>query len=156
NENKRGLFQPTEEDVVIADETTAIAWLRQKLLKAPMRIGELRPHWMRATVKLTGEISTKLEQYLREHFWLDRQTNRWREPTDEERARMDTTERLQAQHDAARFLGGHLRRHPDDAELLAWIDHLYHSATLIEEEAVGLTDAAEENDLPEEAVKLYG
>jgi hypothetical protein len=153
--NKTDLFQAPEEEVVIEDEMTSIEWLRQKLSKTPMRIGELRPHWMRSTVKLTNDISTRLEQYLREHFWLDRQTRRWREPTEEERALMDTSERQQARHDAERFLAGHLRRHPNDDEILGWIDHLYHSATLIEEEAAGLSDSGEADDLPDEAVRLY-
>jgi hypothetical protein len=50
-----GLF-----DVEIKDETTALQWLRQHLTATPMRIGELRPHWMRATVKLTSDLSTRL------------------------------------------------------------------------------------------------
>src|SRR5260370_21304958 len=135
---------------------TSIEWLRQKRTETPMRIGELRPHWMRSTVKLTNDISIRLEQYLREHFWLDRQTRRWREPTEDERALMDTSERQQARQDAERFLSGHLRRHSNDEEILSWIDHLYHSATLIDEEAAGLSDTGAVDALPHEAVRLYG
>jgi DNA modification methylase len=152
---KGELFGTPEEELSILDETTAIAWLRQKLTKMPMRIGELRPHWMRATVKLTNDISTRLEQYLQDNFWLDRQTRRWREPTEEERALMDTSERQQARYEAARFLGGHLRRRPTDEEVLSWIEHLYHSATLIEEEAAGLSDTGEPDGVPDSAIRLY-
>jgi DNA modification methylase len=156
NGGPSGLFPAPDEEVTVQDETSAIEWLRQKLTKTPMRIGELRPHWMRATVKLTSDLSTRLDQYLREHFWLDRRTRRWREPTDEERALMDTSERQQARYDAERFLAGHLRRHPPDAEVLDWIEHLYRSASLIEEEAAGLSDTGVVEELPQEAAKLYG
>jgi hypothetical protein len=155
NGDKNELFEQPEEEATIQDETSAIAWLRQKLTTTPLRIGELRPHWMRATVKLTNDISTRLEQYLRDNFWLDRQTRRWREPTEEERALMDTSERQQARYEAERFLGGHLRRHPADEEVLSWIEHLYHSATLIEEEAAGLSDTGEADGVPDAAIRLY-
>lgn len=149
------LYQNPDEEVVIKDETTAIEWLRQRLSRTPMRIGELRPHWMRATVMLTGDISARLEQFLRDHFWLDRETRRWREPTEDERAQMDNIDRQRARDEAERFLAGTLRQHTSGEEILGWIEHLYASASLIEEEAVGLSDAGQETALPADAAKLY-
>jgi DNA modification methylase len=153
--NDGGLFSPYDVDVAVSDETTAIAWLTQRLGQTPMRIGELRPHWMRATVMLTSDISTRLDQYLLEHFWFDRKTHRWRIPTDEERAQMDDTERRQARFDAERYMAGTLRRHPADSEVLNWIEHLYHLASRMEEESLGLVENGQEAELPEEAATLY-
>jgi hypothetical protein len=146
-----GLF-----DVEIKDETTAVQWLRQRLIATPMRIGELRPYWMRATVKLTSDLSTRLERYLRENFWLDRATRRWRVPTEEELAQLHNLEQQRARHDAERFLADKLPARPADMEILGWIGHLYDTATFIEQEAVGLSDNGEEEPaLPEDAAKLY-
>lgn len=151
-----GMFASPDPDVAVRDEMTAIEWLRRRLLQTPMRIGELRPHWMRATVQLTDDISTRLEKYLQENFWLDRQTRKWREPSDEERKLLDNADRQRARHDAERFLHGSLQRHPADAEILDWIGHLYASATLFEEEAIGLSDSGEVTETPAEALGLYG
>src|SRR5262249_38718694 len=52
-----------EQEVEIKDETTAILWLRQRLTGAPVRFGELQPYWMKATGKLTTDLSTRLERY---------------------------------------------------------------------------------------------
>jgi hypothetical protein len=155
NGKKGLLFQPPDEDVVIQDETSAIAWLRQTLARTPMRIGELRPHWMKATVRLTGDLSTQLEQLLRENFWLDRATRRWRIPTAEELAELNDVERQRALHDVERFLEGRLSPPPKDAEVLGWIERLYDSAGRLEEEAKGLVDPGEEPALPDEAVGYY-
>jgi hypothetical protein len=150
------LYEIPDAEVVINDETTAVEWLRQRLSKTPMRIGELRPYWMRATVMLMGEISTRLEQFLRDHFWLDRETRRWREPAEEERAQMDNIDRLRARDEADRFLAGALRHHPSGEEILGWIEHLYASASLIEEEAIGLSDTGQNVGLHPDAAKIYG
>lgn len=119
-----------EEAVIVRDEESAIRWLRQWLRAAPTLIGELRPHWMRATGLLQREISEVLvlEDLLAENFWCDAGTNRWREPTDDERERMNDDRALRVLHDAERFLGGVLKRHPADAERAGWIDTLYRAA----------------------------
>ncbi len=155
DKNGGDLFSASDVEVAINDETTAIAWLTQRLGQTPMRIGELRPHWMRATVKLTTDISTRLDQYLLEHFWFDRKTHRWRIPTDEELSQMDDTERRRARFDAERYLVGTHRRHPTDSEVLNWIEHLYHSAVRMEEESLGLVENGQDAELPEEAATLY-
>ncbi len=155
NGNKGRLFQIPDENVSIEDEKSAIAWLRQKLTTTPMRIGELRPHWMKATVKLTGDLSIQLECLLRENFWLDRSTRRWRIPTADELAELNDQERQRACHDAERFLEGKLSPHPTDAEILGWIEKLYSAAGRLEEEALGLVEPGEEPTLPADLVAYY-
>jgi 16S rRNA G966 N2-methylase RsmD len=142
-------------EVEIKDETTALQWLHRCLSKVPQRIGDLRPHWMKATVKLTSELSTRLERYPRENFWFDRGTRQWRVPTEEELAQLHNLEQQRARHDAERFLADKLQPRPADMEILAWIGHLYDAASFIEQEAVGLSDTGEETGLPEDAARLY-
>ena len=155
NGNKERLFQIPHENVTIKDEKSAIAWLRQTLTTTSMRIGELRPHWMKATVKLTGDLSIQLERLLRENLWLDRSTRRWRIPTTEELAELNDHERQRACHDAERFLDGKLSPHPTDAEILGWIEKLYSAAGRLEEEALGLVEPGEEPTLPADLVAYY-
>jgi hypothetical protein len=145
-----------EEDIVVSDETSAIQWLNRLLGKSPMRIGELRPHWMRATVKLTSDLSTQLERILRENFWLDRATRRWRPPSSDELAQLHNVERERACHDAERFLSGKMAPPPADRDVLSWIGHLYDAAALLEEEAKGLVEPGEEPTVPPEAIGYYG
>ena len=78
------------EGISVAGEMTAIEWLRRELQAKPMLLGELKPLWMRATGLLPTEVSQSLvlEGLLIENFWRDEATNRWREPTSEERERM--------------------------------------------------------------------
>jgi DNA modification methylase len=115
------------EEIGIKDELTAIAWLRQKLQTRPMLVGELKPLWMRATGMLPGEVSRHLmlEDLLSENFWRDADTNRWREPTDEERERMNDDRSLRVLHDAERFVAETLRRATTDAERCEWIEVLF-------------------------------
>ena len=153
--NKGRLFQIPDENVSIEDEKSAIAWLRQTLTTTPMRIGELRPHWMKATVKLTGDLSIQLERLLRENFWLDRSTRRWRIPTADELGELNDHERQRACHDAERFLEGKLSPHPTDAEILGWIEKLYSAVGRLEEEAIGLVEPGEEPTLPADLVAYY-
>ena len=81
-------------------------------LQGQPAIGELKPMWMRATGLLPSEISQALvlEDLLSENFWRDADTNRWREPTDEEREQMNDDRSLRVLHDADRFDAGTLRR----------------------------------------------
>ena len=144
-----------EEEVEVSDEASALRWLSQRLRSAPCRIGELRPHWMKATVKLTGDLSIQLERLLRENFWLDRSTRRWRIPTADELGELNDHERQRACHDAERFLEGKLSPHPTDAEILGWIEKLYSAAGRLEEEAIGLVEPGEEPTLPADLVAYY-
>jgi len=143
------------EEVDVSDEASAVQWLRQRLGNTPMRIGELRPHWMKATVKQIGDLSIQLDRLLRENFWLDRSTRRWRIPTAEELAELNDHEHQRACHDAERFLEGKLSPSPTDVEILAWIDRLYTAAGRLEEDAHGLVEPGEEPVLPGEAVAYY-
>jgi len=124
-----------EEEVVIKDEVTAIDWLRQKLHAQPALIGELKPLWMRATGLLPAALSQSLnlDFLLTENFWRDPHTNRWREPTAEERERMNDDRSLRVLHDAERYLGGTLTRPTADHERCRWIEVLYKACRDIEE-----------------------
>jgi hypothetical protein len=127
-----GLIQ---EEVTIKDEISAIEWIRQHLKKGPALIGELKPLWMRATGLLPSEISQSLmlEDLLLENFWRDPDTNHWREPTDEERERINDDRSLRVLHDADRFVAGTLRRAATDAERCEWIEVLFKACESVED-----------------------
>jgi hypothetical protein len=131
-----GLFA---EEVAIADDLTAIGWLRQKLHVRPMLMGEIKPLWMRATGLLPAEVSHTLilEDLLAENFWRDLDTNRWREPTEEERKLMSDDRSLRVLHDAERFNAGSLRRATTDSERCEWIDVLFRACKAVEEKEPG-------------------
>ena len=145
--NGGGLVQ---EETAIKDELTAIAWLRQKLSgtgvspvnqgkDAPatrgMLIGELKPHWMKATGLLPAHISQALvlENLLTENFWRDADSNRWREPTAEERERMNDDRSLRVLHDAERFVNNTLDLPTTDDERCQWIEVLFQACRAIED-----------------------
>ena len=127
-----GLFT---EEVAVVDEVTAIDWLRQRLRTAPMSMGELKPLWMRATGLLPSQLSQTLvlEDLLTENFWRDADSNRWREPTPDERERMNDDRSLRVLHDSERFVGGMLRRDTSDEERCEWIDVLFQACRAIED-----------------------
>jgi len=124
-----------EEEVFIGDELSAIEWIRQYLKREPALIGELKPLWMRATGLLSPEVSQSLvlEDLLLENFWRDSDTNRWREPTDEERERMNDDRSLRVLHDAERFVAETLRRATTDAERCEWIEALFKACEAVED-----------------------
>ena len=124
-----------QEEIAVKDELTAIAWLRQKLESRPALIGELKPHWMKATGLLPATVSQALdlENLLLDNFWRDAATNRWREPTPEERERMNDDRSLRVLHDADRLIAGSLDRSPSNAELCDWIKVLFDTCKEIEE-----------------------
>jgi hypothetical protein len=125
------LFQ----EIDVSDESSAIAWVRQQLSQRPLVIGEIKPLWMRAIALLPNEVSRRLdlEKLLVENFYRDPETNRWREPTDEERERMNDDRVLRVLHEAERFLARTLRREPGDAEICDWIDVLFGACKAVEE-----------------------
>ena len=124
-----------EEEVAIKDEVSAIEWIRQRLKAGPALIGELKPLWMRATGLLPAEVSQTfvLEDLLLDNFWKDVDTNRWREPTDEERERMNDDRSLRVLHDAERFVAGTLGRKTTDAERCGWIEVLFSACKAVED-----------------------
>jgi hypothetical protein len=129
--NGTALFQ----EIDVKDEASAIAWLRQHLSRRPLVIGEIKPLWMRAIGLLPNEVSRRLdlERLLVENFYRDPETNRWREPTEEERERMNDDRVLRVLHDAERFLARTLRREPADAEVCDWINTLFGACKAVEE-----------------------
>lgn len=124
-----------QEDATIKDELTAIAWLRQRIAFQPALIGELKPHWMKATGLLPANISQALvlENLLTENFWRDADSNRWREPTDEERERMNDDRSLRVLHDAERFVNNTLDLPSTDTERCEWIEVLFQACRAIED-----------------------
>jgi hypothetical protein len=124
-----------EEEVAITDEVTAIEWLRQKIRTSPLLIGELKPLWMRATGLLSPELSQylSLEDLLSENFWRDEDSNRWREPTDDEREKMNDDRSIRILHDAERYVSGNLRRSTSDSERCDWIDVLFQACRAVED-----------------------
>ncbi len=129
--NGAALFQEAE----VKDEASAIAWLRQQFGQRPLVIGEIKPLWMRAIALLPNEVSRglDLERLLLENFYRDPETNRWREPTEEERERMNDDRVLRVTHDAERFLARKLTREPTDHEICQWIDALFGACKAVEE-----------------------
>jgi hypothetical protein len=124
-----------EEEVRIVDELTAIQWLRQKLRTSSMLLGELKLLWMRATGLLSSEVSQNLilEDLLSENVWRDTDSNRWREPTDDEREKMNDDRSIRVLHDAERYVSGNLKRNTSDSERCDWIDVLFQACRAIED-----------------------
>lgn len=100
-----------------------------------MLVGELKPLWMRATGLLLAAVSQalSLEDLLAENFWRDEDSNRWREPTAEERERMNDDRSIRVLHDAERYVAGTLRRETTDAERCDWIDVLFRACRDVED-----------------------
>ena len=133
NGSNGGLIQ---EEIAVKDEVSAIEWLRQKVQARPMLVGELKPLWMRATGLLHAEVSQQLdlEVLLRENFWKDAESNRWREPTEEEREMMNDSQTLRVLHDAERFLAGSLKRQVSDTDRCEWIEAIFRACRAVEEQ----------------------
>ena len=140
-----------EEEVAIKDEVTAINWLRQKLHTQPALIGELKPSWMRATGLLPTVLSQSLslDLLLTENFWRDPDSNRWREPTAEERERMNDDRSLRVLHDAERFIAGTLNRISTDDERCRWIDVLFQACRAVEDKEMDALPALRDFDTAE-------
>lgn len=124
------------EEIAVSDEMTAVGWLRQQIQAGPKLTGELKPVWMRATGLLPAAVSRTLdlERLLRENFWRDTETNRWREPTGEEREKMGDDRSLRVLHDADRLASGTLGRSPVANEVCDWITVLFDTCKELEED----------------------
>jgi len=129
------------EEVAVTDELSAVAWLRQQILSAPKLTGELKPLWMRATGLLPAVVSRTLdlERLLRENFWRDTETNRWREPTAEEREKMGDDRSLRVLHDADRLASGSFGRVPSGTEICDWITVLFDTCKELEEDHAAIS-----------------
>jgi hypothetical protein len=117
--------------VQISDDATAIAWLQHELRRRPMTEGEMNTLWKVATLKIT--LDTKLEDLLSENFWRDANTRRWREPTDEEREKMNDDRSIRVLHDAERYVAGSLHRATSDEERCEWIEVLFKACRQVED-----------------------
>ena len=129
------------EEMSVVDELSAVAWLRQQILSAAKLTGELKPLWMRATGLLPAVVSRTLdlERLLRENFWRDTETNRWREPTAEEREKMGDDRSLRVLHDADRLASGSFGRVPSGTEICDWITVLFDTCKELEEDPAALS-----------------
>jgi len=128
--------QLLDSNIEIKDEPSAVDWLRQKIQAGPILVGELKPLWMRATGLLPAEVSQQLdlESLLRENFWKDAETNRWREPTEAEREKMNDSQTLRVLHDAERYLAVSLKRAVSDEDRCEWIEIIFRACRAVEEQ----------------------
>lgn len=111
--------------VEIQDEPSAITWLRRRLEKRTLTLTELIPEWRRDTFKLGAALGKGLRQLLEENFWHERETNRWRLPTAEERARMGDERTLRLKRKLRQMSEGKLVPLPGDQELLELLSFAY-------------------------------
>ncbi len=118
------------EPIEISDEPTAIAWLHQQLQRKPMTEGELNTAWKVATLRVS--LDKTLGELLAESFWRDADSSRWREPTEDERERMDDDRSIRVLHDSERFAAGTLRRSTTDSERCEWVDVLFQACREVE------------------------
>jgi DNA modification methylase len=125
--------------ITVEDEFSAVAWLRQQIAGGPKLIGELKPLWMRATGMLATSVATglNLERLLVENFWREASTNRWREPSEEERGKMNDDRSLRVLHDAERLVSGTLERSVGNAEVCQWIKVLFEACKELEDGVEG-------------------
>jgi hypothetical protein len=72
----------------VADEPSAIEWVRSQLEGHPMTLSRDDPTWRQATLQVGNRLQKTLPQLLEENFWRDTETNRWRLPTADERRQM--------------------------------------------------------------------
>lgn len=140
-----------DEEVSVKDEVSAIAWLRQRINPRPMLVGELKPLWMRATGLLPAAASEELslEDLLSENFWRDADSNRWREPTDEEREKMNDDRSIRVLHDGERYISDSLHRATSDTERCEWIDVLFKACRQVEDGDTGSAPALRGFDVGE-------
>jgi hypothetical protein len=131
------------EEVEIGDEFSAIAWLRQQIASGPKLIGELKPRWMRATGLLSSRVAAtlSLDRLLMENFWRETATNRWREPTVEEREKMNDDRSLRVLHEAERLVAGTFGRSVGNVEVCQWIKVLFETCRELEDGVEGAVAA---------------
>ena len=135
-------------------DTDAITWLSSVLSSQPLTIGELIPLWQRETAHLSGADASRLDRLLEQNFWQDKKTGQWRNPTIEEREKMNAQVDLSAQAHlrvVRRYLDGNLDHRPDDRELAAWIRFCYSREFY--EEAAALFERINETILDTEEYK---
>ena len=113
----------------VADEPSAIEWMRSQLEGRPMTLAELIPPWRQATLQVGNRLQKTLPQLLEENFWRDAETNRWRLPTADERRQMGDEHTIRMRRHIQRLREGKLDTFPQDTELFAWMRFAYQHLT---------------------------
>ena len=113
----------------VADEPSAIEWIRGQLEGRPMTLAELIPPWRQATLQVGNRLQKTLTQLLEENFWRDAETNRWRMPTAEECRQMGDENTIRIRRHIQRLREGKLDTFPKDTELFAWMRFAYQHLT---------------------------
>lgn len=137
----------------LKSDTGAISWLNAVLTSEPQTIGDLIPKWQSVTATFQSEDveSGRLERLLEQNFWLDKRTNRWRNPTQVEREQMSAAQDITAQahlRTIHRFLEGEGEHKPNMRELAAWIQFTYNRGA--HAETIALYDHLDESQLEPE------
>ncbi|MGH8069732.1 MAG: DNA methyltransferase [Candidatus Entotheonellia bacterium] len=113
----------------VADEPSAIEWIRGQLEGRPMTLAELIPLWRQATLQVGNRLQKTLPQLLEENFWRDAETNRWRLPTADERRQMGDEHTLRMRRYIQRLREGKLDTFPTNTELFEWMRFAYQHLT---------------------------
>jgi len=109
----------------IQDEPSAIAWIRRRLEKRPLTFAELVPEWRQETFKIGDALGKSLRQILEENFWHESETNRWRIPTEAEKARMGDERTLRLKRKLRQLVEGKDETPASDQELLELMTFAY-------------------------------
>jgi DNA modification methylase len=109
----------------IQDEPSAIAWIRRRLEKRPLTFAELVPEWRQDTFKIGAALGKGLRQILEENFWHENETNRWRIPTEAEKARMGDERTIRLKRRLRQLVEGKEETAPSDQELLELMTFAY-------------------------------
>ncbi len=137
----------------LKSDAGALAWLTS-VLNEPQTTGDLIPKWQSATAQ-AGEVDPgRLERLLKQNFWLDKKTGRWRLPTKAERQKMSGAQDVSAEAHLRvirRFLAGQSDLGPSNRELAEWVRFAYHHEVYAE--AVALYAHVDESQLEPEYVK---
>jgi len=109
----------------IQDEPSAIAWIRRRLEKRPLTFAEMVPEWRQDTFKLGDALGKGLRQILEENFWHESETNRWRIPTEAEKAKMGDERTLRLKRKLRQLVEGKDEALNGDQELLELMTFAY-------------------------------
>lgn len=112
----------------LSHDSGALAWLHSILGNEPQTTGELIPRWQRETAHLGAADPGRLDRLLRENFWEDKRTGRWRIPTAEERTKMSARQSLADEahlRTVRRYLDGKLDERVNDWKLFEWARFCY-------------------------------
>lgn len=109
----------------IQDEPSAISWIRRRLEKRPLTFAEMVPEWRQDTFKIGDALGKSLRQILEENFWHESETNRWRIPTEAEKAKMGDERTLRLKRKLRQLVEGRDEALNSDQELLELMTFAY-------------------------------